>query len=230
MTTATPNGTGIVGQRRAPGRVVQGAPLAAILDVLVRTIETQSTNGVLGSILLMSDDGRQLRHGAAPSLPAAYCAAIDGIEIGPEVGSCGTAAHGARTVVVRDIATDPLWASFKDLALSHELRACWSTPILSSKHEVLGTFALYHRVPAEPTPRDREIVELLGRTAAVVLERDRNARAREEADARLRTALEASEALSAALTEQSLEVQRAPPQPLAEKERAERRVTELESM
>lgn len=159
-----------------------------MLETLVRTIEAQSSTHVLGSILLR--DGRHLRHGAAPSLPPAYSAAIDGIELGPGVGSCGTAAHTASTVVVRDIATDPLWKDFKGLALQHELRACWSTPIFSSKNEVLGTFALYHRVPAEPTVRDREIVELLGHTAGLVIERDRNARAREEADAKLRAAME----------------------------------------
>lgn len=175
------------GQKQALELVVHGAPLAEVLDVIVRTIEDQSVNDVLGSILLLDEAAGRLRHGAAPSLPAAYSAAIDGIAIGPTVGSCGTAAFTGATVVVRDLATDPLWANFKDLALSHGLRACWSMPILSSEGAVLGTFALYHRVPTEPTERDQEIVRLLGQTAGLVIERDRQAAQRAAAEAALRS-------------------------------------------
>ena len=84
---------------------------------------------------------------ALPSLPDDYNRAIDGAPIGPRVGSCGTAAYTGRPVVVSDIATDPLWADFKDLALAADLRACWSTPILSKRGDVLGTFAIYYREP-----------------------------------------------------------------------------------
>ena len=122
----------IEGQKEALELAVHGAPLAAVLEVLVRTVEAQSSNDVLGSILLLDAGGERLRLGAAPSLPAAYNAAIDGIAIGPGVGSCGTAAFTRQTVVVSDIQTDPLWAEFKGLAGAHGLRACWSTPILSS--------------------------------------------------------------------------------------------------
>lgn len=178
----------IEGQKRALELALHGAPLREVLDVLVRTIEAQSSNGVLGSILLLDADGRHLRHGAAPSLPDGYNAAIDGIEIGPRVGSCGTAAFTAKTVIVSDIENDPLWSAFKALALEHGLRACWSTPIFSSAGKVLGTFALYHRVIATPSARDREIVELLGRTAALVIERDMHARKRATAEDALRHA------------------------------------------
>lgn len=176
----------LAGQKKALELAVHGAPLRDVLAVIARTVEAQSTNGVLASILVLDDDGERLREGAAPSLAKDYNAAIDGIRIGPRVGSCGTAAHSRETVVVRDIATDPLWAEFKDLALAHDLRACWSTPIFSTRAEVLGTFALYHRVPTEPTARDREVVELLGHTAGVILERDRNARRRNAAEAEMR--------------------------------------------
>jgi PAS domain S-box-containing protein len=174
----------IEGQRRALELAVHGAPLPAVLEVIARTVEAQSSNGVRASILLLDAAAGRLRHGAAPGLPAAYNAAIDGIAIGPTVGSCGTAAFTGETVVVRDIASDPLWADFKDLALAHELRACWSRPIFSSRGVVLGTFALYHRTPTVPTPRDLEIVELLGHTAALVIERDHQVREVEQALAR----------------------------------------------
>jgi PAS domain S-box-containing protein len=177
------------GQRRALELALHGGPLRDVLEVLTRTVEAQSTQDVRASILLMDTDGRHLRHGAAPSLPADYNAAIDGIEIGPAVGSCGTAAATRRTVVVSDIQADPLWAAFKDLAARHGLRACWSTPILSTDGAVLGTFALYHRVVTTPSARDLEIVELLARTAALIVERDQQARRREAAESALRESL-----------------------------------------
>lgn len=173
---AARNETVIAGQNKALELAIRGAPLREVLDVIVATVESQSSSGVLGSILLLDEDGRTMHHGAAPSLPAAYSAAIDGIVIGAGVGSCGTAAFTGETVVVRDIATHPHWAKFKALAMEHGLRACWSTPIRSSQGKVLGTFALYHRHVAEPSARDQEIVELLGRTATLVIERELHAR------------------------------------------------------
>lgn len=148
------------------------ATLGAKLAELVKTAETQSTQQVVASILLVDASGKHLVHGAAPSLPGAYCKAIDGIEIGPNQGSCGTAAHYRRTVVVDDIHASALWANFRELAGSHGLRACWSTPILSSDGlRVLGTFALYHRVVAVPSKRDIELVGRLVSTAAELIER-----------------------------------------------------------
>ena len=109
---------------------------------LIRIVETTSSTGVLGSILLMDSDGKHLRYGAAPSLPRSYNEAIDGAEIGPCSGSCGTAAFLGAAVFVSDIATDPLWADYKEIALSNGLRACWSIPILTRGREVIGTFAM----------------------------------------------------------------------------------------
>src|SRR4029453_15511565 len=149
------------------------SPLEVTLNALIRIVESTSRTGVLGSILLMDPDGQHLHHGAAPSLPEAYCEAIDGSEIGPCAGSCGTAAYLGAAVFVSDIATDPLWADFKDVALPHGLRACWSTPILTRGRKVLGTFAMYHREPREPTVRDLMLVDLITQTAALVIDRER---------------------------------------------------------
>lgn len=153
-----------------------GAPLRETLEELVRIVEGATPSGMLASVLLLSEDGRHLRHGAGPSLPDEYNAAIDGIEIGPEVGSCGTAAYHDKTVAVYDIATNPLWAGFKDLALGHGLRACWSTPIHGSDGKVLGTFANYYRFVRDPSPVDRELTELITQTAAMAIEHDRRRR------------------------------------------------------
>jgi len=120
--------------------VAKGDSLAEILDSLCRLVEAQADD-VLASILLV--DGDRLRHGGAPSLPKAYTDAINGTVIGPSAGSCGTAAYRGEPVIVEDIATDPLWADYRDLALPHSLRACWSAPVFSSQGKVIATFAMY---------------------------------------------------------------------------------------
>ncbi len=150
---------------------LRDSPLEETLGELIRIVESTSRTGVLGSILLL--DGRYLRHGAAPSLPPAYSEAIDGAEIGPVAGSCGTAAFRGRPVFVSDIATDPLWAEYKAVALPHGLQACWSTPIITAGPKILGTFAMYHREPREPTVRDLALVDLVTQTAALVIDRKR---------------------------------------------------------
>src|SRR5262249_59505028 len=113
--------------------------LAEILVTLCRLVEEQA-NGVLASILLV--EGNRLRHGGAPSLPKAYTDAIDGVLIGPSVGSCGTAAYRGEQVIVEDIANEPLWADYREVALPHSLRACWSTPVFSTQGKVMATFAM----------------------------------------------------------------------------------------
>lgn len=160
-------------QAEALSDVVEGRPLVEVLDRLLRVVEQVSADEVLASVLLVDDDGRHLRHGAAPSLPPEYNAAIDGIEIGPAVGSCGTAAHRLARVVVDDIARDPLWHDFRDLALSHGLRACWSTPILGATGELLGTFALYYREPRSPGPAHLTTLDVLVGTVALIIDRSR---------------------------------------------------------
>jgi hypothetical protein len=163
--------------RAAHTRVLELAigdsPLEETLSALIRIVESTSKTGVLGSILLLDADGKHLRHGAAPSLPQPYIDAINGAAIGPSAGSCGTAAYRTTPVFVSDIATDPLWAEYKVVALPHGLRACWSTPILASGRRVLGTFAMYHREPREPTVRDLTLVDLITQTAALVIDRRR---------------------------------------------------------
>ena len=143
---------------------------SAILDEYLREVESASDGEILTSILLLDETGQHLRHGAAPSLPEAYCEAIDGIEIGPEVGSCGTAAFVGHSIYVTDIETDPLWTAFRDLALSHGLRACWSTPIFDPSGKILGTFAIYYRTPRAPYTSEVEAINAIShRVAQAVL-------------------------------------------------------------
>lgn len=126
---------------------------------------------VICSVLLLSPDGQHLRHGAAPSLPPAYCEAIDGAAIGPAAGSCGTAAFTGKTVIVSDIEHDPLWHDYKDLALTHGLRACWSVPIVSTQGVVLGTFANYHVLPRSPQVHELQAIQSSAYLLGLVIER-----------------------------------------------------------
>jgi GAF domain-containing protein len=147
--------------------LAKGNSLAEILDSLCRLVEAQADDA-LASILLV--DGGHLRHGGAPSLPKAYTDAINGTVIGPSAGSCGTAAYRGEPVIVEDIATDPLWADYRYLALPHSLCACWSTPVFSSQGEVIATFAMYYREPRRPTQRDQEVIDQITHLAGAAIQ------------------------------------------------------------
>jgi len=157
-------------EKRVLEMIVTGAPLPGILETLVLAIE-ENARPAIASALLLDAQGARVRHIAAPHLPEAYCRAIDGSPIGPAAGSCGTAAFLRRPVFVEDIATDPLWASYRDVALAAGLRACSSTPIVATDGRVLGTFALYYREPRVPTDADRELIERATHLAGIAIER-----------------------------------------------------------
>ncbi len=169
-------------------RMAQGAPLQAILEKIARWIESESSSAALASILILRGD--RLYHGAAPSLPQAYCQAIDGQQIGPAAGTCGTAAYHRTEVITEDIATDPRWEPYRAFALAHGLQACWSTPVLASDGTVLGTFALYYREPRRPDVQDRELVALATHLTAVALERARQQELLQTREQQLRAVLE----------------------------------------
>ncbi len=158
-------------QRHVLQLMAEDKPLPKVLDALMRSVELQYSNKAFASILFLDADGVRLRHGAAPSLPEDYQQAIDGQPIGPAAGSCGTAAFTKKPVYVSDISTDPLWKNYKDIALQHGLRACWSIPVLSSRSEVLATIALYHSEPRLPQKEDLRALETTVRTAGIAIER-----------------------------------------------------------
>ena len=172
--------------------IAHGGALGQVLERLVLATERLAP-GMIGSILLR--DGARARLGAAPHLPADYWRALDGLPIGPGVGSCGTAMHRGEPVIVRDVATDPLWKDYRDLALPHGLRACWSTPIFSRSGSVLGAFALYYREPRAPGGRELRAVHAAAQLASVALERDLGERALRESEGRLRTIVDHASAV-----------------------------------
>jgi GAF domain-containing protein len=142
-----------------PAEFSKGEPLESVLDRYLLVVESTAESDTITSILLL--DGTTLHHGAGPRLPRAYRKAIDGSQIGPTAGSCGTAAYFGRPVYVSDIVNDPLWENYRDLALEHGLRACWSTPIRNSEDKLLGTFAVYHQRPRDPTKDELDSIRTI---------------------------------------------------------------------
>lgn len=171
--------------------IATGAPLNETLDVIIHLVEDSLPQAIC-SILLLSEDGNCLQHCSAPSLPDSYTSQIDGCAIGPNVGSCGTAAYTEKMVVVTDISRDPLWADFRDLALRHDLHACWSTPIFSVNTQVLGTFAVYYRKVAEPIPTEVKLVGMLTHLASIAIERSKAEMKLKASEARFRALIEKS--------------------------------------
>lgn len=150
----------------------EGAPLENVLGTLAAGLERVCGQGLLASVLVIENGA--IRHVASPSLPAEFCAAIEGEPIGPRAGSCGTAAFRKQRVIVTDVETDPLWERYRDAARPHGLRACWSQPICATDGEVLGTVALYYRQPRAPVPSELEAIEGCARVARIALERHRD--------------------------------------------------------
>ncbi|OWV92457.1 histidine kinase [Rhizobium sp. R635] len=160
------------GQANLLEMIARNEPLPMILEALVLMIEAQLT-GIDGSVLLLDGEGTRLYHGAAPNLPGGYSRLIDGVTIGPKVGSCGTAVWRGQTVIVEDVMSDPLWEDFRALVAPFGFRSCWSTPIATSKNNVLGTFALYSKEVRRPSEHETKLVALATHIAGIAIERKR---------------------------------------------------------
>ena len=158
-------------ERQTLESLATGLPLANVLHALMQRVEHLAQVRLHACILLLSDDGRFLQDGIAPSLPDAYSRDLGRLEIGPQAGSCGTAAYRREAVYVEDIARDPLWAGARDLALRYGLRACWSMPLLALDGRLLGTFANYFLEPRRPLAAERDAFRLVTETAALAIER-----------------------------------------------------------
>ena len=169
--------------------IIGQTSLRQTLEALCREVEKLHP-GLLCSVLLLEADGVTLRSTAAPSLPEEYCRAIDGFKAGPYAGSCGTAIYRRAPVVVSDVTTDPLWADYRELALSHQLRACWSTPIASQDGSLLGTFAIYYREPRTPDGQHLLLIAHAIHLTALAIERDRDRTQLRAAEDRYRTLVE----------------------------------------
>jgi len=163
----------LANEKRVLEKIASGASLVTVLDVLVRGVEAQTCDGMMCTVLIFDEEAQCLRHGAAPSLPEEYNKLVDGIHIGPCVGSCGSAAYKREAVFATDIATDAHWADYAELAATFGLGACCSTPVFSSDGILLGTVAMYYRYPHEPSAHDRELIRMATHLAGIVIERAR---------------------------------------------------------
>lgn len=153
--------------------VVNNEDLGTILNVVCNNVQIYNAD-ILSSILTFDSDNKTLHHIASSGLPESYCEAIDGIEIGPSIGSCGTAAYLKKHVIVEDINTHPYWVQYKDLANKAGLRACWSEPIMGANSSLYGTFALYYKMPKTPSQEDLKFIELGANLASIVFENHSN--------------------------------------------------------
>src|ERR1700756_2399159 len=162
----------LAAEKRTLEMIASGACLADILEGLCETIDAQASN-IKSSVMLMDADGMHLRPAAGPRLPKGWVEAITPLKIGPCIGSCGTAASLKQRVIVSDIATDPLWADYRDLAQSHGLRAAWSQPLLSKNQEVLGTFCVSYTEPRTPSESDLRLIEGACHIAVIAIEGER---------------------------------------------------------
>jgi GAF domain-containing protein len=160
------------GEQQILELILDGASLNHVLTRVAKAVEAQGPE-IVCSILLIGPDGSRLRYGVAPSLPESYRAATDCLSIGPNAGSCGTAAYRREPVFVADILSDRLWESLRDATASLGLRACWSTPIMSHGR-LLGTFAIYFRTVRLPDPTERRLIDVAGRFAAIAIERQQS--------------------------------------------------------
>ncbi|MFE1315176.1 SpoIIE family protein phosphatase [Streptomyces sp. NPDC058755] len=176
-------------QRVLLEQIARDAPLDEVLFGMATAIEALSPDLIV-SVLLVDADGQHLRHGTAPRLPDFYNEAIDGTPIAEGVGSCGTAAYRRQPVIVTDIATDPLWQDYRELASRAGVAACWSTPIQDAGGRLLGTFAMYHRIPKVPADKDVALSAAFARIAALAIERHSAVEASRAAQERERAARE----------------------------------------
>jgi PAS domain S-box-containing protein len=186
-------------ENRTLEMIAGSASLSDILENLCRAIDAQIPNAI-STVLLMDPDGERLWPAAGPRVPRVWREAITPVTIGPCVGSCGTAAFLKKPVITSDIASDPLWVDYRDVALRNGLRASWSQPLISTNHEVLGTFAMYYPEPRTPSVSDLQLIEGAGHIALIAIERKRTEDALRESEERFRRIVDSIPGLICTMT------------------------------
>jgi diguanylate cyclase (GGDEF)-like protein/PAS domain S-box-containing protein len=159
--------------------LANGAPPENILKVIVDSVE-QSNPGMRCSIALLDRSGNHLLLGAAPSLPDFFNQAMNGIEIGIGIASCGTAAFTGQRVIVDDIQSHPYWAIYKEITRKAKLGASWSEPIHSANGKVLGTFDIYLQNKRKPDDAEMQMLANAANMTAIALDRNRSDQALKE--------------------------------------------------
>jgi len=165
----------LAGENHVLEMTARGNSLESILEALCRVVE-QTASGCCCSIILIDPSGSNIQQVFAPSLPSTYNDRFPGIPVDREGGPCTEAARRKTQVIVSDVDLDTQWDTYgwRTAALTHGLKACWSTTIQASNGLVLGSFAIYWREPRSPTEQDKKIIEQITHLAAVAIERKRN--------------------------------------------------------
>jgi diguanylate cyclase (GGDEF)-like protein/PAS domain S-box-containing protein len=174
------------GERRVLELVAANAPLEKTLLAVVRLIE-QLHPGVSAAIKLLDADAGQLSLAAATGLAPAVTELLGNLPVGLRSGSCGVAASLGRQVVVRDVASDPLWAELASVAVANGIRACCSTPIITTGDRVHGTLALYFDNVRGPHTEELDLVTRLSQLAGIAIRRKQDETALRESEARFRS-------------------------------------------
>ncbi len=189
--------------------VARNEPLTKILDVLCQKASVYNSD-MFCSILEYNEVGKSLHPKASVGLPDFYCEALDGVVIGPGVGSCGTAAFIKELVIVEDINTHPYWNQYKDLALSAGVQSCWSHPIVGANGKLYGTYAIYYAEPKKPSEEDLKFIELNAYLATIVYDNhfnriqilEQNKTLSQTLDARSQQLMQANQELNRLIEEQ----------------------------
>jgi hemerythrin-like metal-binding protein/PAS domain S-box-containing protein len=170
-------------------KMAEDIPLNVLLRDILDAIEDEDPESI-GTILLLDADGKRLVSGCENRMPDFYNQAIEGLEVGEGVGSCGAAVASKEPVFANDIETHSNWSGFLELTRRAGVASCWSLPVLAADGEVLGTFALYHREPRVPRSGDISRLQHAAHLASIVIEKTRTALDKRETEAKFRVLYE----------------------------------------
>jgi formate hydrogenlyase transcriptional activator len=177
--------------------VFTGSPLSEVLAVIAQLVESQA-EGMLCTIWLPDEDGKELYCAAAPSLPG-FSTHVGTMVIGPRGGSCGTAMYRKEPVFVGDILTDPIWDLYRDRMLRYGIRSVWSRPLFTSEGKALGTFAILYREKRSPGSSDLQLIESASHITGIAIERHMNEEALRRERDRLHLLLEITNSMTSKL-------------------------------
>jgi formate hydrogenlyase transcriptional activator len=177
--------------------IFAGSPLSEVLANIAQLVESEA-KGMLCTIWLPDEDGKELHCAAAPSLPG-FIARVGSMAVGPKGGSCGTAVYRKEPVYVTDILTDPIWENYRDRMLPYGIRSVWSRPLFTSEGRALGTFSINYREPRRPGAKDLQLIENASHITGIAIERHMNEQALKRERDRLRLLLEITSSVTSRL-------------------------------
>ncbi|MFD1553358.1 hypothetical protein DNU06_06750 [Putridiphycobacter roseus] len=151
--------------------IIQHEPIVYISRKIVRILENTMEN-CIASISVLNESEQTLHLLASPNLPKEFTKAIEGIVIGPNQGSCGAAAYLKKDVIIAEVAIDPNWGNYKELANQNGIKACWSFPLFSSSKKVLGTLAIYSKSNSYPSDVENDVIADMVQLASVAIEQN----------------------------------------------------------